>query len=85
MNTLSRVLCVHWLNDGCAYKENLWDIYYAVGNRPNDFDWQKRLGVIMDKKRKVNVLGNQMAEKYLNLNHTDIPVEAANFKVPAWG
>lgn len=79
-----RVLCVHWLNDGGAYMERLWDIYYAVDNRPNDFDWTKCLGKIDGKRRGWIICALKLAEKYLNLDLKGIDAVDKNYRIPAW-
>src|SRR5688572_27415441 len=47
-----RVLCVHWLTNGGESRERLWDIVYAVQNRPEGFDWSKCLDVTSPKRRQ---------------------------------
>lgn len=79
-----RVLCVHWLNDGGAHKERLWDIYYAVANRPENFDWARCLGKIDDKRRRWIVCAIKLAEKYLGLDLNGIAVIDRGYTIPAW-
>jgi hypothetical protein len=79
-----RVLCVHWLNDGGAYKERLWDIYYAVANRPPDFDWELCLKSVSETRRRWIVTAIAIARKYLSLDVTDLPFDVPTESIPNW-
>jgi hypothetical protein len=79
-----RVLCVHWLNDGGEYKERLWDIYYAVANRPPDFDWELCLGSVSEKRQRWIVTTIAIARRYLSLDVEGLPFNVDPESIPKW-
>lgn len=79
-----RILCNHWLTDGGANREKLWDIYYSVSNRSSDFDWRRLLDSVGLRRRRWVECAIGLAHKYLDLDLKDTPVEDASERLPRW-
>ena len=79
-----RILCVHWLTDGGADRERLWDIYYGVVNRPEDFDWVRFLDAAGARRRRWLICALGLTEKYLGLDLSGSPVGKETQDLPVW-
>lgn len=79
-----RVLCVHWLTDGGANKVRLWDIFYAIENRRENFDWDRFLGVVSEKRRKWLLCCLGLTKLYMGLNLENTPVAGEVSEIPRW-
>ena len=79
-----RILCVHWLTDGGANRHRLWDIYYAIENRPIDFDWDRCLKSAGPRRHRWIECTAAMASRSLGLDLSDTPLKGAEGRLPTW-
>jgi hypothetical protein len=79
-----RILCVHWLTDGGANRHRLWDIYYAINNRPVDFDWDRCLKSAGQRRQRWIECAAGMAAQSLGLDLSDTPLKGAKGRLPNW-
>ncbi|HKX84887.1 MAG TPA: nucleotidyltransferase family protein [Pyrinomonadaceae bacterium] len=79
-----RVLCVHWLNDGGAYKNKLWDVYHLIENRRDDLDWNRVLGTVSETRQGWIKTAIAIAHKYLGLHTDDLPFAEEVRTVEPW-
>ena len=79
-----RVLCTHWLTDGGQYRDRLWDIYYAIQNRPLDFDWKTCLGTISLTRKNWILTAIAITRDYFELDVSYLPFADELTSVPEW-
>jgi hypothetical protein len=79
-----RLLCVHWLTDGGVNRDRLRDIYYAIKNRPVDFDWSRCLESVSSNRRRWVLCVIGLTNRYF-----DLPLDGLAFadearQLPKW-
>jgi hypothetical protein len=79
-----RMLSAHWLNDGGADRERLWDIYYAVKNVPDGFDWDRCVDGAGSERRSWVVYAIALAHEYFGLEIETLPFRDDVERLPQW-
>jgi hypothetical protein len=79
-----RVLCVHWLTDGGAYKERLLDIFYLLQNNSKNFDWEKCFQPLDENRRDWIKKTVTLVHRYHNLSDLSLPFAIESDSIPGW-
>ena len=80
-----RVLCVHWLTDGGAEREKLWDIYFCFNSNAGKFDWDRCLNSVGKRRRRWFEITIALTEKYLPaVSLVGTPFEVKKTSISTW-
>lgn len=79
-----RVLCVHWMNDGGANKEKLWDLFFAIDRFRESFDWSRCLDVVSSTRREWIKSIIRVTYDYLGLEIENLPFADELKDNPLW-
>ena len=79
-----RVLCVHWLTDGGAYREKLLDIHYLLENDKAVFDWERCFAPIEERRREWIIKTVAIVHQYHPLDVSKIPFADQLESIPGW-
>jgi len=79
-----RVLCVHWLNDGGANKEKLWDLFFAIDRFRDTFDWDRCLDVVSPTRREWIRSVISLTYDYLGLEVENLSLAGELEDNPMW-
>ena len=79
-----RVLCVHWLTDGGADREKLWDIFYTFKSEGKKFDWVRCLESVGSNRRRWIICTIGLAEKYFHIPLGGTPFANKSIQLPEW-
>lgn len=79
-----RVLCVHWMSDGGANKEKLWDLFYAIDRFRENFDWSRCLDVVNSIRKAWIKCVIGLTYDYLGLETINLPFANELKDNPVW-
>lgn len=80
-----RVLCVHWLNDGGAYRDRLRDIGNLLTAHRGTFDWELCFAPLTAVRRRWIEIAVALADRYLeDADLSFVPFAAGFGTVPEW-
>ncbi len=80
-----RVLSVHWLNDGGAYRDRLRDLGFLLTKHRETFDWELCFAPLTATRRRWIEVAVALADRYLD--DTDlsfVPFSGTFGTVPGW-
>ncbi len=79
-----RVICVHWLNDGGAYRERLDDIANLVISTRRSFNWDRCFAPVSATRRRWIMTAVAIAARYTGRDLSFVPFSERFEQVPAW-
>ncbi len=79
-----RVICVHWLNDGGAYRERLLDIAFLIQTCGDDIDWDLCLAPVTATRRRWIVTAVGLAKRYAETGPWTVPFAGEFEMIPEW-
>ncbi len=80
---LLRIVCYHWLHDGCVRFTGLCDIALLLESRPKNFDWKICLGANHTRSHWI-ACAIKLSGEMFGVELEGVPEDIKNLKIPKW-